>query len=229
MSLPSLVYDAWFISIASIILAVVLEPLFKKAIGNIRALYGSFSGTYIALSGEPGKGSVVVEIVKCKHIGQKILGKIDGVTFARVEQNGELVEVSGNDGQYKFNGIVDERTLVLSFHSTLRGVKGSGTLTLQGDSSGKVFTGVWSGFDVKNIASSPCIWIKADKNLDVKKGKEAILKEAQRFLTLEKSPWNTGRASVFYLQGVGGLGKTALLSELLEYVPEQESEEGQDE
>lgn len=212
MNLPLWVYDPWFISLITALFTLALGPILKILSNKIRSLRGSFSGIYLAMTSHPGSDDVVIELVKCRHIGNKIEGKIYGISFAEFN-NEKLTELTSNDAIYQFKGFVDERVLVLSYNTKKRSAKASGSLTLEGDSPGKVFTGFWSGFDGGRIASSPCIWIKGNKKIASLKNRTPILEEAERFLAIEKSPWiNKKSSEVFYVAGQGGVGKTITLN-----------------
>jgi hypothetical protein len=218
MIIPPWIYDDWFIALASIIVALAVEPLILALIRRIRSLFGDFSGTYLAITGQPFSDARVIEVAKCRHVGSRVQGRILGVSFVELRDEG-LVEIAPNNSKYKLSGIVDERLLVLSYHTNVRGAKGSGTLTLHADGSGRVFTGVWAGLDRGKVLNSPCIWVRVDNKLASPSKRKVVLQEARKVLSTEQSPWRKSR--IIFLAGQGGIGKTAIAREISEAAKEK--------
>jgi hypothetical protein len=184
MNIPAWIYDPWFISLATVVITLLAEPLLTLLVINIRSWFGSFSGTYLELTLRQDAKSAVVEIVKCQHIGDRVQGNVKGISFVEL-RDGKLIELAQNEGKYKLSGNVDERILVLSYYTTNRGAKGSGTMILEADSSGRIFKGVWAGFDEGQVASSVCIWVRINNELS--KNRAAVLEEAKKILLIERS------------------------------------------
>jgi len=149
-------------------------------INNIRPLFGVFTGTYLAITVHPDQ-PILIEIVECKHTGKKLNGKIHGVSFVDYEGS-KLVELQPNTGQYKFTGTVAERLFVLSYYTTTPGLKNSGTLTLQGDSAGRRFIGIWAGYTIDSVSSSPCIWVRINDDSTSPVTNETLLKTTEWIL-----------------------------------------------
>ena len=71
-----LVNNNWFISIITTVGGVLVLPIGKFLYNNIKAYFGVFSGTYLAITSDPSSKKYIIEIVKCKHINKSIKGKI---------------------------------------------------------------------------------------------------------------------------------------------------------
>jgi hypothetical protein len=224
MKIPFSLYDPWFISLATLALTLMVSLLVARVGNRIRSLWGNFSGTYLAITGPHFSPMLVLELVKCFHIGNRIKRKILGVCFAQLDDD-KLSYIADNEGVYRFEGSVDERLFVLSYFTVVRGAKGTGTLTLQADGSGRVFSGGWSGFDEGQVVtSSPCMWIKVNKELYSRRNRQLILREAERVLSEEQNPWTMNYFSYFPMKG--GTGKSRFLAE---YYPKAKSRESKQE
>ncbi|HEU4691004.1 MAG TPA: hypothetical protein VFS23_21700, partial [Vicinamibacterales bacterium] len=57
--------DEWFIAIISLLIVPITEVLVRK----VRSIFGIYSGQYAALTYSEGSGKVLVEDVRCRHIG----------------------------------------------------------------------------------------------------------------------------------------------------------------
>lgn len=239
MNILEILNNNWFVSIVSIFLGFLIIPLLNR----IGALFGKFSGKYIAVTFQPAEQEVLVEMVECKHFGEKIYGKIFGVCFAHYENNTFTLS-KNNVGKYKFEGFVDERLFVLSYFTTIKTAKNAGTITLQGNGSGTAFEGVWGGFAHNQVVGSKCIWFLAKGKLNPIKDRNIILDLASKAIneygifpnssktvvSLLKQPEFVGRSDeiyfiektrkspdqpqVLYINGEGGIGKTRLLKEV---------------
>ena len=218
----------------SIFLGLLITPLLNRS----GALFGRFSGKYIAVTFQPAKTDrFLLEIVTCHHVGNKVFGRIEGVCFAQ-QKGDDLVALDNNKGKYKFEGFVDERLFVISYSTTIRGAKGAGTLTLQGDGSGTVFDGVWGGYDEGKVIGTRCIWFLYRGRLDPKNDKNLLIESARKALNLYyfqfdavgNSAKSTSSVSPdspsvsisqskntgLYFLGRGGVGKTRLLEDVLQ-------------
>lgn len=142
---------------------------------------GDFSGIYLAITRQLLPDEFLIEIVQCQQVGSQLEGKISRTSFVQLN-NDELVEISRLRGSYSFSGTVNERLFVLSYYTNVRGAKAAGSLTLQGDYSGKVFEGIWAGFEQGYIIGTRCMWIRVNKKLASPVNREALLKEAKKFL-----------------------------------------------
>jgi hypothetical protein len=189
MNIPAWVYDPWFISIATLFLTLLAEPLFAGLVRKVRSWFGAFTGTYLAITGHQGGSDRLVELVKCQHIGDSVRGKIFGV--AHVEMgDGKLVEKVCNNAVYRFTGTVTDRLFVLSYRTTRRGAKAAGTITLQLDSSGRILKGIWGGFDAGEVKSAPCEWVRVRSGRLSLRNRAAIVQEVKRMNTLGPLRWS---------------------------------------
>lgn len=239
MNILDILNNNWFVSIASIFLGFIFIPLLNR----VGALFGKFSGKYIAVTFQPDEPEVLVEMVECKHFGEKIYGKIFGVCFAHFEDS-TLTLSNNNTGKYKFEGFVDERLFVLSYFTTIKTAKNAGTITLQGYGSGTVFEGVWGGFAHNQVIGSKCVWFLTKGKLHPSKDRNIILDLASKAIkeygifpvsskTVEAPPKqsefvgrpketdflgktlkSSNQPQVLYISGEGGIGKTRLLKEV---------------
>ncbi|MEO8771511.1 MAG: hypothetical protein ABI402_15555 [Ferruginibacter sp.] len=165
-----LINNNWFISIVSSLITIAIVPIIGFIVNNIRAHYGIFSGTYIAITEMPDSKDLIIELIKCKHIKNTLKGKIFGVSFKTINQN-----TTNNSNKYTFKGGVAERLLVISYNSDHKGDLSSGSLTLYGNTTGNIFTGIWGGLEDSKVVSSSCVWIKSNKKLHYQKDHDAIL------------------------------------------------------
>lgn len=163
----------WVVSIVSSIITLLIVPAFIYIRNLIRSRKGVFTGTYIAITELRYTREKIVELVKCRHIGKKVKGKIWGVvSFSNdtPEQN-----IQNLPNSYKFNGSVSERLLVISYYSIAKGDQSAGSLALNGNTTGTVFSGIWCGLEEGRIVSSSCTWIKSDKEFDLSRDRDEII------------------------------------------------------
>lgn len=172
-----LIHNDWFISIGSSIIMLIIVPAFTFVINNIRSRYGIFSGTYIAITGEPGRKDKIVELVQCMHIKNAIKGKIYGVAY--LKYGGSNEEIQANKNVFRFKGNVQERLLVAFYRPVAKGDLSAGTLTLNGNTAGTLFSGTWSGLEAGEVDSSHCKWIKCKRKLNLKKDYDLIIDQVK--------------------------------------------------
>ena len=211
--------NAWVVGVACVLITLIIEPLINALIRWVRSFWGHFSGVYLAITSMPERSSeFIVEIVKCKHERNNLTGTIIGAYFLEF-QDGIVKNPIPNNNRYKFQGTTEERLLVISYHSIFTGDVSSGTLTLQGDTTGNIFTGIWGGLEKGVIVSESCIWVKVDRKLFLQKNKELILDETRNILTLESNPWSKGLISeTVLIKGRNNIGKSLLLHQSSESV-----------
>lgn len=166
-----LLNNYWFLSIAKPVAISAFLPIFTFIINSIRARFGRFSGTYIAIT--TTRNEQIIELVKCKHIKNKVKGKIYGVAF--IQNEGEERKFVPNNNKYSFKGSVAERLLVISYNSVSKRDLSAGSLTLSGNTYGTRFSGIWGGLEEGGIVSSHCVWLKSDKKLDFKRDYDTIM------------------------------------------------------
>jgi len=169
--MKELVNNIWFITITCSILSLGIVPGIRLIANIIRARYGAFSGIYVAIT-TIGKEQIV-ELVTCRHIGNRLKGKILGVAILANEAGEE--KVLPNTSNYDFKGIVRERLMVMSYNSVFKGDLSAGSLTLYGDVPGRTFSGNWGGLEEKEVVSSPCVWLKSSEKFNLQKDRELIL------------------------------------------------------
>jgi hypothetical protein len=183
MSLNELLKDPWIMAGATFVATVAFVPLVSAVVKRIRALFGPFSGQYLALTGEPIAGTILVEDVGCRHRGDHLSGTIRGVAiFRRDQRTGEFREVAKNKGEYSFHGFVDERLFVISYRTRIQGVHSAGSIALKGDSSGSVFQGRWAGLVHDTVDDAMCIWVRLDPPVSSKKQRDKFLMRAREYM-----------------------------------------------
>lgn len=200
-----LIHNDWFISIGSSIIMLIIVPAFAFLINNIRGRYGIFSGTYIAITGEPGRKDKIVELIQCRHIKNDIKGKIYGVAF--IKYRGANEEIQPNKNVFRFKGNVQERLLVASYRPVAKGDLSAGTFTLNGNTAGTLFSGTWSGLEVGEVESSHCKWIKWKRKLNLKKDYDLIIDQVKMN--------SLGACTIMIENGTGKSRTIVLLKDLL--------------
>ena len=173
---PLLLSNSWFVSIASSLLTLGVVPAIAFVSNRIRVRYGAFSGTYIAIT--TIRNGRIIELAHCKHIKNKVKGKIYGVAIIAIEGKERIAEP--NASKYHFMGNVVERLLMMSYSPIGKGDLSAGSLTLYGDTYGTTFAGTWGGLEGGKVISSNCVWVRTDKKLHFKKDYDHILHLAQQ-------------------------------------------------
>jgi hypothetical protein len=217
MIIENLLQNPWVISILSAILTAIIIPISIYIIKYIRSLFGVFSGQYLAITGNIFDGPILIEDVVCHHINNRLRGTIRGVAIIEYKaKNQSLSIISESHTSYKFTGYIDERLLVISYFSKLKGVQSTGTISLKCDSSGRIFSGVWSGIVTEFIESSHCIWIRMIPKISSTRKKDEFLSNAKTFLTHLNNnsnfQFNPTKRNTF-INRKPGLGKSILVFE----------------
>lgn len=174
--MTSLLNNSWFVSVGSSLITLGIVPTIAFISNGIRARSGGFSGTYIAIT--TIRNGRIVELVHCKHMKNKVKGKILGVAIIGTE--GREKNIERNYSRYHFKGGVAERLLVMSYSPIDKGDLSAGSLTLYGDTYGATFSGTWGGLEGGKVVSSTCVWIKTNEKLSLKKDHDQIVKIAQQ-------------------------------------------------
>jgi hypothetical protein len=181
----------WFVGVVSGLVGAFLYPLFTSAWNWLRACLGPFTGRYIAFTGPGQDGYVLIEDVRCRHNGTRISGTIYGVAFVKLDtESGVITEASENTGIYRFRGFVDERVFVISYRTLIPGLQSSGSITLQGDTLGKIFSGSWAGVAGDKISHNSCAWVRLKPSVSSRRNRSEFLRRAKEELSfgvLERS------------------------------------------
>ena len=187
MNIDTLPTDPWIIALASFIATVFITPLFLILLRILKSAFGVFSGQYLALTGDFRNGPILLEDVKCRHVDGQVAGKIRGVATLEIDRSeGPIKESQCNRGNYRFSGFVDQRLLLVSYRSAIRGAHSSGSLALKADSSGNIFSGTWAGQVEENIETAPCLWIKVIPSVSLKRYRQAFIQQAIKHLQSPK-------------------------------------------
>ena len=156
------IYDPWVVSLVSAFVALVTPSLIRLVVERIRAYRGAFSGKYLAVSYTGQRGQLLVEKVDCKQVGNRIIGHVIGIGIFTMTQAGQI-ETINTFGRYSFNGVIENRNIVLSYRANEERWLGIGTIVLKASVTGRKFIGVWSGYGEHAILSGFCIWMRIDR------------------------------------------------------------------
>lgn len=185
MNIDGLATNPWIIALVTFIATVFITPLFSFLLRTLKSAFGAFSGQYLGLTGDFRSGPILLEDVKCRHVGSQVFGKIIGVATLDDDKNeGRIKESQSNKGKYRFSGFVDGRLLLISYHTTIRSAHSSGSLALKADSSGNIFSGRWVGQVDDNIETAPCWWIKLTPTISSKRRRQAFIQQAISYLEM---------------------------------------------
>jgi len=221
--------NPWTIAAVTVVVTLVASPALAGIARYVRSMRGAFTGSYVSITTRRYSDAVVIETVRCRHFGQQIRGRIRGVLFAS-RKEGELTSIAENRGIYRFSGRVDERLLVMSYYALVKGVKGSGTLTLQVNDTGDVFIGEQSEYQSSRynglrdqVSSSPCIWVKVDRRLQKPRYEDELVGVAKR--VLRSWPSNSVEPHAMLIHGHFGSGKSAMAHAIIKsMLSEKEAE-----
>jgi len=185
-----LINNAWFISIASILITLAVTPALQGVSDWVRSRRGGLTGTYLALSQTGGPESLLAEIVQCQHVGDALKGTITARAEFALGSDGTVKNSTSTAGEYEFAGRLRSRQLQLSYWSPAKASQNGGTMTMVLDASGTIFRGVWSGTaEDEGIITGPCMWIKGysgGRNMDI--GRLAQMTESA--LHSIANPWH---------------------------------------
>jgi hypothetical protein len=211
----------WVVGLICAVAGAGIYEFTKYMARRLESMHGSFSGQYIALTGNLDGGPIIVEFANCRHFVDNLRGTIEGIANIEFDSTtGKIHRIADNNASYQFDGFVDGRVLVISYRSKIRRVQSSGSVALKGDDVGAVFLGAWAGLDDGMIVNTPCVWIRHDTNMSTKK--EDLFIQAQKYLD------NSDR---FMVKGQPNIGKHMLVNTLkaalldpAEMDPEQKKE-----
>ena len=176
--------DPWMIAATTVVVTVAVVPLVSFCVRRIKGWFGAFSGQYLALTGDLKDGLILVEDVKCRHIGDRLTGIIRGVATLEIDTHtGQPKETAENKGKYSFVGFVDERLLVISYRSIIRAVHSSGSITLKADNVGRALFGTWAGLIEEAVETAPCAWLRAIPPISSKKKRDVFISYACKYAT----------------------------------------------
>lgn len=212
MKIEEVIKNPWIISIVSAIVAALVIPLFIFIFKKLRSMFGIFSGQYIAMTGDFNCGPILIEDVRCHHFKNLLYGKIFGVAILKQNpENGDFMFFAENKAKYKLSGFVDERVFVISYNSKISGVQSSGAIALKGDTSGKIFGGIWSGIVTESIESAYCIWSRLRPKISSKRKKEDFISNAENLIKSYILLYNQGSMSdVLNFSGEISKGKSRI-------------------
>lgn len=178
-----LIYNPWLIAAVSFVASAVIAPALFKIINRIRELYGAFSGQYLAYTFDTEQSMILLEDVRCHHRGSKISGKIYGVAYFVYDRSLQgFREHSANEGKYRFDGWIEDRQFVISYHSIIRTVHSVGSITLMSDDIGALNYGRWAGSIGHEIASAPCLWVRVHQTISSRTKRRDFIAAALRFI-----------------------------------------------
>jgi hypothetical protein len=179
--------NPWLIAGASVIAGEAGRILLGKMLASVQAYYGPFSGEYVCLTDVPGsKGKVLIEVANCKHVRDKLRGRIEAVAIANVRQVPPVMEQ--RKGSYRFDGLVTQRTFIIRYEAEQRRVRSVGFLVLSPDDTGTTFEGRWAGSSERDIVGSTCTWVRLKERLTPQKRREEVLALASEILKRRRPP-----------------------------------------
>ncbi len=183
MNYQLLITNPWTIALLSSLTTAVVIPFLSVIIKKVRSCFGVFSGQYIGLTGNLNSNHILLEDVRCKQIGNKLIGKIYGVAIIeKLDKELKYREKMKNVGKYKFRGFVDERIFVISYRTVIPAQHSSGAIALDGNSMGTLHRGIWTGLVEDSIEQSACRWIKLPRKISSKRNQAAFISEALEYL-----------------------------------------------
>lgn len=184
--------NEWVVSISSIVLGVAVTPVLQRGWSWLLSRRGKLTGSYLALSQVTMQPKILVEQVRCRHIGNRLYGRI----LARAEfvlgadEWSEAVSPT-EPASYRFDARLRERKMLLAYWSTARASANGGTLTMNLDDYGAVFRGAWSGMGADGeVLSFPCIWFRRFDDLSKRETNE-LVEAAVGFLRAFPNPWRS--------------------------------------
>ncbi len=184
MDLTKIIHEPWAIAGFSSFATAVAVPLFNLLANKLRSLFGAFSGQYIGYTWKSSSKQLLLEDVRCRHIGKNLAGKIYGVTVLEAESDlKQMKEIEDNKGVYCFKGFIDERLVLLSYRTVIPGVRSSGSITMNADSNGQMFFGNWAGMVGSHIDSAHCMWVKSVPQISSRKHRDKFIAQAKKFLS----------------------------------------------
>jgi hypothetical protein len=184
----SILSNPWIIAAATFIATVIAAPLASRVWRYIRSLSGIYSGQYLAFTGDPKNGHVLVEDVMVRQVGNRIAGKIFGVAvLIKNQKTGHINESLENKGKYRFSGFVSDGVLLISYFTRIRGLRSAGNITLKDNTAGMFLSGVWSGVVHDPVESSPCSWLKLRPRISTKSARSLFIVFARDMLEMAES------------------------------------------
>lgn len=164
MTLLEIASNPWIIAAAAFVTAEVGVPLVRIAITFLRSRFGPFTGTYVSLTGDVVSGPLLLEKVICRQIGEKLIGRIEGLAVLEFDQNGRPIIAGENHENYSFNGLARDRLFTVSYSSANPRVRSSGLIVISGDDSGCSFIGQWAGSVEDQVVNSGCVWLRIERS-----------------------------------------------------------------
>ena len=183
MLVSDLFSQPWVIGIASGIATALLVSFGNFIIRRLRAYKGPFSGQYLALNFDPNHGFVLVEEIICRHVGHLLSGTIRGITTLKITSTSVIPDTLLHyKAEYRLEGFVDERVLVVSYRTTSQAALNIGALVLKADNTGTTLSGIWSGLLRAEIGSGRCTWLRIQPAVRGSRKPELLLAKAVDYL-----------------------------------------------
>ena len=178
---PAILTNGWFIAACGFLAAEVVVPLVRALANAVYSYRGAFSGQYLCLSQYPDGYRVFIEIADCRHIREKVKGRIEAVAIADLRHSPPGVSL--RTGSYSFEGFVAQRTLLVHYQAEQRRARSVGLLVLHANDSGDVFSGQWAGTIEEKIEGESCTWLQMKRRVVTESQRQEIvalaLKEIQ--------------------------------------------------
>jgi hypothetical protein len=194
----SFVSNGWVISLTSILITFAVTPWLLKTGDWIRSRHGPLTGTYLELSQDGVRSTLLAELIECRHVGQDLKGKIKTRARVSLAVGGIVVNSAPEEGTYSFAGRMLARQLLLSYLSDSNASQNGGTMTMTLDASGWVLRGIWCGTASDGrVISGSCMWVRDSdgtlKNMEVNQ----LGKYVESTLQSYENPWlRTGQRTV---------------------------------
>lgn len=168
-----IIYDPWFIAIGSVVITLIIQPSLLYLVHKIRSQFGCFSGDYLVITKFSKSDQILIESIKCRHVGDSISGEIVSFCVANLNE-GAVDSFSRLRSKYNLEGFVDGRVIVGSYKTKSKRQNSSGTLVLKADSGGSIFSGTSTGYEDMFVQTGDCYWLYNQTGLLSKTNEEII-------------------------------------------------------
>jgi hypothetical protein len=188
--MSNFINNGWLISLASIVITVIVTPWFYKLSDWAKARHGFLTGTYLALSESGGPRTLVAELIRCKHIGEKLKGDIIALEQITFDHEGTVTCRVRAAATYDFTGRMHARQGLINYWSTNKASQNGGTMTMNLDASGGVFQGIWCGTGTNgDVVSGPCMWITESGDRNRRFATPELSEKIEYTLQVIPNPW----------------------------------------
>jgi hypothetical protein len=155
-----LINNNWFVSMATLAIALVVSPLIAAFGTWFRARRGPLTGTYLALSDSEEPGQMLVETVRLSQVGVRVKGQIRARAYISVDESGDLGSLEPAEGSFRFEGRVAGRQVLIAYWDSAKASQNGGNITSVIGSPGSWAAGRWVGLkNEEELTSGQCLWV----------------------------------------------------------------------